>query len=264
MPYEPQARVRIALFLAATGLVVSATRPHVAAHGPAPAPTRVPFRVGERLTYAAHVSFLSAGSATMSIEDAEEIRGHSTYHSVFDVRGHVLWFHVNDHSESWFDPATMISYHQIQHVDESRYNADRVYDFYPDRRVYVRNGEEGQSVSDPIDEDTFIYFLRTIPLEVGKTYTFNRYYHLDRNPIRVSVERRERVKVPAGEFDALVLKPTINSKGLFSDPRDTEIWISDDSARTVVRLKSKLPVGTLSLDLKQAEYASVSSKSPEP
>lgn len=264
MPYEPLTSMRLSPLLAATGLVVAASRPNAASHTPASAPARVPFGVGERLTYAAHVSFLSAGGATMSIEDAEEIRGHSTYHSVFDVRGHVLWFHVDDHSESWFDPTTMISYHQVQHVDESRYQANRVYDFYPDRRVYVRNGEEGQSVAMPMDEDAFIYFLRTIPLEVGKTYSFNRYYHLDRNPIVVTVERREHIKVPAGEFDALVVKPRINSKGLFSDSRDTEIWLSDDSARTIVRLKSKLPVGTLSLDLKQAEYASVSSKSPQP
>lgn len=264
MSYEPRGNVRLPLVLASTGLVVAANWPGAPVSQTAPGRARVPFQVGERLTYAAHVSFIRAGSATMSIEDIQDIRGHSTYHSVFDVRGHVLWFHVNDHSESWFDPATMISYRQIQHVDESRYKADRVYEFYPDRRVYVRNGEEGHSVAAPMDENAFIYFLRTIPLEVGKTYSFNRYYHLERNPIVITVERREHIKVPAGEFDALVVKPTIKSKGLFSDSRDTEVWLSDDSARTIVRLKSKLPVGTLYLDLKQAEYAGVSEKSPEP
>lgn len=262
MSYETLAGVRLTLLLAATGLVVATARPDAVPHKVARPEAKVPFHVGERLTYAAHVSFISAGSATMSIEDVQEIRGHETYHSTFDVRGHVLWFHVNDHSESWFDPTTLVSYHQIQHIDESRYKADRVYDFYPDRRIYVRNGEQGQSVAMPMDEDAFIYFLRTIPLEVGKTYSFDRYYHLEKNPIIVTVERREHIKVPAGEFDAFVLKPAIKSKGLFSDSRDTEVWLADDSARMIVRLKSKLPVGTLYLDLKQAEYASVSDKTP--
>lgn len=253
--------MRSLFLLALTGLVGAFSAPSV--RPPAPAPiAALPFHVGERLTYKAHVSFIHAGDASMSIEDAEDIRGHPTYHSILDVHGHVLWFHVNDHSESWFDPTTMIAYRQVQHVDESRYNADRVYDFYPARRVYVRNGQEGQSVADPIDEDTFIYFLRTIPLEIGKTYTFNRYYHLDRNPIVLTVERREHVKVPAGEFDALVVKPIIKSRGLFSASRETEVWISDDSARTIVRLRSKLPVGSLSLDLEHAEYASASDKLP--
>ena len=218
--------------------------------------------MGERFTYQARVNFIHAGAATMNIEGVEDIRGHSTYHSVFDIRGRVLWFHVDDHSESWFDPATMISYRQVQHIDESRYKADRVYEFYPERSVYVRNGQEGQSVANPLDENAFIYFMRTIPLEVGKTYTFNRYYHLDRNPIVLTVERREHIKVPAGEFDALVLKPTIKSNGLFSESRNTEVWLADDSSRTLLRLKSKLPVGTLYLELKQAEYASAPASDP--
>ena len=115
------------LLLTLAGLVGTSAGPRARAT-PA-ARTALPFHVGERLTYDAHVSFIHAGSATMSIDDIQEIRGHTTYHSIFDIHGHVLWFHVNDHSESWFDPTTMISYHQVQHVAESRYNADRVYDF---------------------------------------------------------------------------------------------------------------------------------------
>ena len=224
--------------------------------------TPVPFHVGERLTYQARVNFINAGTASMGIEGIEDVRGHSTYHSVFDVRGRVLFFHVNDHYESWFDPATLISYHHVQHIDESRYQADRVYDFYPERRVYVRNGVENPSVDKPLDEGSFIYFMRSVPLEVGRTYTFNRYYHLDRNPVVITVERRERIKVPAGEFDAIVLKPTIKSKGLFSEKGQAEVWLADDSSRTLLRLKSKLPVGTLYLELKQAEYASAPARDP--
>ena len=254
-------RARLLLLLALTSLIGAsgATLPETPVRAPE---TPVPFHIGERFAYQARVNFIHAGTATMSIEGAETIRGHATYHTVFDVRGRVLWFHVNDHSESWFDPATMISYRQVQHIDESRYQADRAYEFYPERRVYVRNGQEGQSVANPLDEDAFIYFMRTIPLEVGKTYSFDRYYHLDRNPIVLTVERREHIKVPAGEFDALVLKPTIKSKGLFSQDRNTEVWLADDSSRTLLRLKSKLPVGTLYLELKQAEYASAPAREP--
>ena len=98
--------------------------------------------------------------------------------------------------------------------------------------------------------------MRSVPLDVGKTYEFNRYYHPDRNPVIVKVDRREHIKVPAGEFDALVLKPRIKSKGLFSENGQAEVWLSDDSARTLLRLKSSLPVGTLYLELKQIENVS--------
>ena len=218
-----------------------------------PDPIRVPFKVGEKLTYQAKVNFLNAGTATMSVEGIDTVRGRATYHTIFKVKGKVLFFHVDDHYESWFDTTTLVSMHHVQHIDESSYKTDKTYDFYPERGVYVRNGEEKPSVAEPLDEGSFIYFMRSVPLEVGKTYEFNRYYNAERNPVIIRVDRRERIKVPAGEFDAIVLKPAIKSKGLFSDSGDAEVWLADDSTRTVLKLKSKLPVGTLYLELKQIE-----------
>jgi len=231
---------------------VSSARP------PAEEPTafHVPFKVGEKLDYAAKVNFMSAGEASMSVEDISTIRGRPTYHTIFDVRGRVLFFHVNDHYESWFDTTSLVSLHHVQHIDETSYHNDKVYDFYPDRKVYVRNGEENPSVSQPLDEGSFIYFMRSVPLEVGKTYSFDRYYQPAKNPVIIKVDRREHIKVPAGEFDAIVVKPLIKSKGLFSENGNAEVWFSDDSSHTLLRLKSKLPVGTLYLELKQVEVAS--------
>src|SRR3954454_14532388 len=90
-----------------------ASRPNTSAAALHRAPT-VPFHVGEKMNYQAKVNFLNAGSATMSVEGIEEIRGRQTYHTVFDVRGKVLLFHVNDHYESWFDTASLVSLHHTQ------------------------------------------------------------------------------------------------------------------------------------------------------
>jgi hypothetical protein len=244
------------VLLALSGLFAAADAPRTATPAHPPASARLPFGVGERLSYQAKVNFLNAGSASMSVEDVETVRGHATFHTIFDVSGHVLFFHVNDHYESWFDTTSLISLHHTQRIDEGSRKDERTYDFYPERRVYVRNGQENPSVADPLDEGSFIYFMRTLKLEVGKTYEFNRYYHLDRNPVVIKVVRREHIQVPAGEFDAIVLQPIIKSRGLFSEGGQAEVWFADDSAHTLLRLKSKLPFGTLYLELKQAEYAS--------
>lgn len=229
----------------------TAARPHVVQA----VAYKVPFGVGEKLSYQVKLNFITAGSATMSVEGLENIRGHTTYHTVFDVRGRLLFLHANDHYESWFDTTTLVSIHHIKHMDESRYSGDFNYDFYPDRKAYIRNGVEFPSVAEPLDEGSFIYFMRSIPLEVGKTYQFDRYYHPDRNPVVVQVERKEHITVPAGEFNAIVVKPIIKTKSMFSENAHAEVWFSDDSTRTLLRLKSKLPFGTLYLELKHAEYA---------
>jgi hypothetical protein len=210
---------------------------------PKPVPA---FRVGERLVYQAKVNFVKAGSATMSVENVEPIRGRPAYHTVFDVRGKVLFYKVNDHYESWFDTTNLVSLRMIQRIEQGDYAADRNYEFYPERGIYVRNGEERPGVQEPLDEGSFLYFMRSIPLEVGKTYTFHRYYNL-------KVVRRERVKVPLGEFDAIVAQPIIKSRGLFSENGHAEVWFADDSTRRILKLKSKLSFGTLYLELKGAQ-----------
>jgi hypothetical protein len=252
---------RLALGFVAALVGLAPAVPSPGAPLAAPAASRadqfhVPFHVGERLEYQAKVNFLSAGSASMEVRDIATVRGHATYHTVFDVRGGLLFYHVNDHYESWFDTTTLVSLHHTQSIDQGGKRVDRTYDFYPDRRVYVRDGQENPSVADPLDEGSFVYFMRSIPLEVGKTYEFNRYYHPDRNPVVITVERREHITVPAGEFDAIVVRPIIKSRGLFSEGGEAEVWFAADSSRVVLRLRSKLPFGTLTLELKQAQYAS--------
>src|SRR5436190_18863397 len=118
----PVATFRLLLALAA----VSAFSPRTARRAPAVPPLpRLPFHVGEKLTYQAKVNFINAGSATMSVENVDTVRGHTAYHTAFDVRGRVLFFHVSDHYESWFDTASLVSLRHIQHIDESKNSGDR-------------------------------------------------------------------------------------------------------------------------------------------
>ena len=213
----------------------------------------VPFRAGETFTYAAKVRFFNAGSASLRVIGVEDVRGQPVFHTVVDLNGHVLFYHAEDRAESWFDTTTLNSLRLIHTVQENGNEQSGSYEFYPDRKMYIRNGEEKPSVADPIDEGSFLYYLRTLPLEVGKSYTINRYYHLDRNPIVINVLRREHVKVPAGEFDAIVVNPVIQSHGVFSENGHAEVWIADDSTRAIVRLTANTGLGALKLELKSIE-----------
>ena len=212
---------------------------------------RLPFQVGERLTYDAKVNSISAGKAYLAVEGMESVRGVGTLHTVFDVRGRVLFKKFANHYESWFDTTSLVTMRHVQKTDD----VDKRYEFYPEKKIYIKNndGIENPSVSMPLDEASFIFYLRTVPLEVGKTITVDRYYYAAKNPITITVVRRERIKVPAGEFDAFVLKPVIKSNGLFSVKSDAEVWLANDSAHTLLKLRSKLPLGTLYLELRTIE-----------
>jgi hypothetical protein len=226
---------------------------HVGAQNGAPAPVAratVPFGVGERAEYNLKYGIIPAGSGLTEVVAIDSIRGRETWHTSFRVTGGVPGYRVRDRFESWMDVETLASLRHRQETREGSRERERQFEIFPDRRVYVENEQEPKpTVEQPLDDGSFLYFIRTIPLEVGQEYSFDRYFRPDRNPVRVQVLRRERVSVPAGTFNAIVIRPIIKTKGVFENGR-AEVWLSDDSRRIILQIKSKMRIGSLNLFLK--------------
>ncbi|MEO7359551.1 MAG: DUF3108 domain-containing protein [Gemmatimonadaceae bacterium] len=207
----------------------------------------VPFGVGERMDY--DVRFLGGkkGEGSMEVREITDVRGRKAWHTVFKVAGRVLLLGVNITLESWFDVSTLNS---LRFFQDQRYTGTKKVqhiDIFPERGMYKEDAlEERVTVSNPLDDGSFLYFVRSVPLEVGQKYSFQRYYKPDKNPVKIEVIRRETVTTSAGTFRTLVLRPEIKAGGLFAEGK-SQVWITDDSARMVVKLESELPVGTLSL-----------------
>jgi hypothetical protein len=217
----------------------------------------LPFGVGERLHYEVRFGTFKVGNADMDVVGIESIRGRDAYHTRFRVKGGTFFYKVNDVFESWMDTRTLASHRYISDQVEGGREREKRYEIFPDRRVYQETGKPEQpSVDLPLDDGSFLYFVRTVPLEVGKTYDFNRYFRPDRNPVRIRVLRKERVKVPAGTFDAIVIQPSIKTKGIFGEGGNAEVWLSDDDNRIIVQLKSQLSFGSLNLYLRSYTLAS--------
>ena len=239
----------LAAGMAALGLLGVVTPVSAQDDGPV---LRVPYGVGERLEYDVKFGKIHVGSGTMEVVGVQDVRGRDTWHTVFTVKGGTFFYRVNDRYESWIDRRTGNSLRFSQDLSEGRRDVERDFEIIPERAVYIEGaGSRTQpSVSNPLDDGSFLYFLRTIPLAVGETYTFNRYFRPDRNPVTIKVLRRERIHVPAGEFDAIVVQPIIKTKGIFSENGHAEVWLSDDDSRIMLQMKSGLSFGSLNLYLK--------------
>ena len=215
---------------------------------------KVPFGPGERLEYEVRFGALKVGRAHMEVVGIESLRGRPAWHTAFWVQGGNFLYRVNDVYESWMDAETLSSLRFVQELEEGGKDIERSFEIYPERAVFVQTSrkpsKEEKSVSQPLDDGSFLYFIRTIPLVVGKTYDFDRYFRPDRNPVRIRVLRKERVKVPAGTFDAIVIQPVIKTKGIFSENGHAEVWLSDDNRHIMLQLKSKLSFGSLNLYLR--------------
>ena len=226
------------------------------AQAPAAAPIAsaampVPFAVGERLDYDVKFGPMHVGGGSMEVLGNENVRNRPTWHIMFRVKGGTFFYKVDDRFESWIETTTLSSLRHKQDINEGRRDRERTFEIYPDRPSYIEDDKpEKPSVGQPLDDGSFLYFIRTVPLEVGKTYEFDRYFRPDRNPVKITVLRKERIKVPAGTFDAIVIRPSIKSKGIFSENGQAEVWLSDDDRHIMLQMKSKLSFGSLNLYLR--------------
>ena len=218
-------------------------------------PVAVPFGVGERAEYRVSLGiFGEVGEGAMEVVGTEVVDGHRTYHLRFDLEGKVLVGSVDDTFQSWLDVDQLFArkFHKRQH--EINYEADKSYAFYPERMEYERleTGEVDELASDePLDEVSFLYFARTLPLEPGDAYTFNRYYKDSGNPVTLKVLRREMMKGPqGGDVPVVVVQPIIETSGLFGQGGKAEVYFTDDWRRILVKMTSKVPIiGRLGLTL---------------
>lgn len=211
----------------------------------------VPFSIGERLTYDVYFGPLKAGEGSMEVLGHEDVRGKQAWHTRFRVRGGVPFYRVDDVLESWIGVECFHSLRFVQDFEEAGRVRERRYEIYPERAAFREDTlAEEASVPDPLDDGSFFYFIRTVDLQPGKTYTFNRYFRPDRNPVIIKVLKRERIRVPAGAYNAIVIQPIIKTRKMFSEKGEAHIWLSDDADRIMLQMKTKLPIGSLNLYLK--------------
>lgn len=221
-----------------------------------PAQPQMPWAAGEVLEYNVRLSGLKAGSGVMQVTGIDTIRGRSAWRFHFNIKGSALGlYHVDDTYDSWMDVESLHSLRFEQDLLEGGRKTRRNYDIFPARRVFRQEGkEEKPSVAEPLDDASFFFYVRTLPLEVGKQYTFDKYFDPKANPVVIKVLRRDTIDVPAGRFPAIVVQPTFQTNGLFSENGRAELWLSDDEHRILLRMDTHFAVFTLGLQLRKVTY----------
>jgi hypothetical protein len=202
----------------------------------------------------------------MEVVGVDTIRGHPTYELRFDLTGGTFFARVDDRFRSWLDTESLITRRFEQKQHEVKYKRHRVLEFYPAERRWVRsNGPGGgeMTTDEPLDEVSFLYFVRTLPLDVGSTYTFDRYFKPEGNPVVLRVDRKERIEVPAGTFDTIVVRPVIKTGGLFREGGEAEVYFTDDDRRILVQMTSKVSIlGHIKLQLKSYKPGTLLADTP--
>ena len=215
------------------------------------APT--PFGPGEHLVYRVKLGWFNVGYGHLTMEGLEYVGDRLTYRATMGINGRAV-MSLDDSYTTWFDLETLQSWRFTRDMNQGSYKGTRDYVFDPQRMMWERqdNDESGPLPSPiPFDEITFMYFIRTLPLEVGETYTFDRYFKETGNPVTVEVLRRDTRETDAGEFNTIVVRPSFRDEGLFSEEGEAELHFTDDDRRLLVYMWVNMPnfPGGISLHL---------------
>lgn len=212
------------------------------AEGPA-----VPFAWGEKINYVVKWGFIVAGRAYLSVEP-QVWNGKDVYRIYSEANSTGLvgsLYPVKDRSESIVSQKDFSSLSFYKDVNEGKYHQQEQMTFdqvngkviYPDGAIDMARGT--------VDVLASLYLVRLKSLEPGKEFTIQICNNKKNYELVVRVIAREKVTVPAGEFNTILVEPLLKQEGIFMHKGRLFVYLTDDQARIPVLLRSKIAVGSI-------------------
>lgn len=220
-----------------------------------------PFFIGEEVVLQIRYFAMTAGEITFRTKNFAQVNGRKAYSMVAELSTSSFFSHVytvDDHVESFMDYFNLVPIAYSLHVKESGQirEAKSYFDFEKNRaqfwekKVTEKNGIEERKLDWeilPYSQNIFstFYYLRLFKWTIGKEYSF-RVAHDNENLIfKAKALRKEVIDTDIGPMNTIVIQPQILIKGLFKPVGDIFIWLSDDDRKYILKLESKIKIGTI-------------------
>jgi len=196
----------------------------------------------------------------MEVPRLVEFNGRPSYQIVTRAESNKLFstfFKVDDRVESIMDAIGLFSWRFDKRLHEGSYRSHRQYEFDQKNHTVVYKGDTIEVPPYVQDALSVLYYVRTLDLKVGNSYFVDNFTDGRQMPLEVKVLRRERVKVPAGTFDCVVVEPLVNSVGVFKHEGRLQVYLTDDRMKMPVLMKSKVIVGSITAEMTGYELGDI-------
>lgn len=222
------------------------------------ASTPVSFNAGERIEYAVSYGVIPAGSMSIEIAGVETLAGRPVYHAVFRAKSNravSFVFDLATTEESWFDARDLTSLRYRRVSTERGKTREKDVRFDQERQLMIEaDGETKPASPRAVDQLAMMYYLRSLPFAMGKSFVLHNQADPDDNPLRVRVLKQERVRVARGTYDTWVLDLDVKTdSGMFKKGGENRVWVTSDERRIPVKITSKVGLGSFQAEL--VDYA---------
>lgn len=218
-------------------------------------PAKVPWE-GERLVFNITWLNIKGGTAVVEVSEGEKVEGRKVYQISADTKstGFVDRFHkVRDRIDSFVYADDLSSFRFKVHQEEGKFKQDKeiFFDYDKGTATYTVGKEISYYPIPNYLQDALssLYYLRTKELVVGKSIMIDIFDDKKLWQVETQVIRKERIVTSAGEFDTVVVNPLLKFEGIFQRKGEVYLWLTDDSRKMPVRMKSKIAIGSIFAEL---------------
>lgn len=224
-------------------------------------PIADPFRVGEEVIHDVHYFKVSAGELRIKVEPYSMVNNRKSYTFAMEIKTSSLFstfYSVDDRAEIFVDYEDLVPRVFQLHVKESGQlrEAKMLFDVenntakFWEKKVTKDHGEEEKKQEWeilPFSQNVYsaVYYMRNFQWEPGKEYAFRVANDKENLVFSGKALRREVLDTKLGPMKAIVVQPNIVLKGKFKPIGDNFIWLSDDDRKYILRIESKIKIGTL-------------------
>jgi Protein of unknown function (DUF3108) len=232
--------------------IIASSLPHIEA-----------IQSGETLVYDVSWSnIVAAGTVVMEVQDDKLPDGKDVFKFVVIGRSSGVvgkFFKVYDAVQSVFDPRDMqsLTYNIEENYGKKKKRRALIFDHAHKTVVSRVNDDPPETLVVPEhvqDALSSFYYLRVVEnYKTDKTIVFDVYDSGKIWTVEVYTMGREIVKTPAGEFSTVKIRTYPKYQGVFMNKGEVFIWLTDDSRKVPVLMKSKLAVGSFVFTLREMQ-----------
>lgn len=230
-------------------------------------PLKDPFRVGEKVVHKVSWSKINAGYMSFEVKPFANVNGEKSYQFQMQIWSNSFFssiYSVDDKLVSLVDYDTLVpsvfTLH-VQHTTELRearafFDQKKKIATYWEKKVTSNEGEKEKKIQWPIQEFSqnvysALFYMRTFQWKVGVTHQFRVADDNENLIFRAKAIRKEKIETEVGSFDAIVVQPQVELKGIAKPVGDIFMWLSDDDRKLILRIESKVKIGTFVTEISE-------------
>lgn len=210
---------------------------------------------------------LNAAHSTMRISDTiYQLNGRPCFK--IDVTGKTsgvfdFFIRVRDQWGSYLDTTAIVPHQFYRNIEEGKYRKYEVVDF--DHNLdsaivskmdkHTRKLKEQKPFKINNDSQDLIsgyYYMRTLDytkINIGDTLNVPAFFDDENYEFKTVFRGREEVRTKLGKVHALVLSPVMPENSIFDGEDAIQIWLSDDQNKIPLKVKAKMFVGAVEIDI---------------